>query len=402
MRPLRPTSAWFTLLLGLIAGLPALSIDLSAPTLALLPAALHTTVFVAGLSLSLFVLGFAFGQFAGGRGSDRFGRRPVLKIALGIYVLGGLCCIFATTGDQLAMARLIQGAGAGACSVQAYAIVQDLFVGEAARQKQSYVSVVLTIMPMLAPAFGAVMTGLWGWRSVHAVLAVGGVLLFAVVTSLIAESRTAEPALAFRGLGIVDSLGLMRDTAFRRLAVINALSYAAVFAYIAGAPVVVMTFLGYSSSVYAGVFAGTALALSAGATVNARLAGRISSGALVWPSLILQAAAGLGLVAATWDLSASTAWLLLPPLLIGCFARGIISPNLVYLAISGHRERAGLASAMVGLSQLSLAAATSAALAELLGSFGPISVALTIAALSSAAAALWAVADMGQVVARRL
>ena len=329
LRQIPPPSAWFTLLLGLIAGLPALSIDLSAPTLALLPAALGTTMFVAGLSLSLFMFGFAVGQFAGGRASDRFGRRPVLAVALATYVLGGVCCLFATSGDQLATARLIQGAGAGACSVQAYAMVQDIFTGEAARQKQSYVSVVLTIMPMLAPALGAVMTAVWGWRSVHAVLAVAGTLLFLVVRSFVAESRAPELETTFIGLGFVDSLRMLRDAPFRRLAIINALSYAAIFAYIAGAPVVVMTYLGYSSSVYAAVFASTALALSAGAFFNARLTRRLSSAALVWPSLIVQAVAGVALVVAAINVSAYGAWLFLPPLLVGCFARGIISPNLV-------------------------------------------------------------------------
>ena len=57
---------------------------------------------------------------------------------------------------------------------------------------------------------------------------------------------------------------------------------------------------------------------------------------------------------------------------------------------------------MIGLAQLTMAAGASAILADLLGRVGPISVAVTIAVLSSGAAGLWAVADMGQVVARRL
>ena len=72
-----PRSFAFTALLGLFAALPALSIDISAPTLALLPEALGTTRTLAGLTLSLFMVGFALGQLGGGSLSD--GGRKALK-----------------------------------------------------------------------------------------------------------------------------------------------------------------------------------------------------------------------------------------------------------------------------------------------------------------------------------
>jgi DHA1 family bicyclomycin/chloramphenicol resistance-like MFS transporter len=81
--------------------------------------------------------------------------------------------------------------------------------------------------------------------------------------------------------------------------------------------------------------------------------------------------------------------LILPPLLISCFARGVLSPNLVHLAISRHRESAGLASAMVGLTQLLVGAVASAAVAALLPSFGYTGVATPMAVLACAAALLW-------------
>src|SRR4051794_41892826 len=80
-----PESFSFTVLLGLFAALPALSIDLSAPTLVELPAALATTATVAGLSLSLFMVGFAFGQFIGGGGSPPHRRRPGPVWGVGVF-----------------------------------------------------------------------------------------------------------------------------------------------------------------------------------------------------------------------------------------------------------------------------------------------------------------------------
>ena len=389
LRNLTPASFQFTILLGLIAGLPALSIDLSAPTLALLPAALNTTVFVAGLSLSLFVLGFGLGQFAGGRGSDRFGRRPVLLTALTTYVLAGVCCSAATTGGLLATGRLLQGFGAGACSVQAYAIVQDLFLGEAARRKQAYVSVVLTLMPMLAPAIGALLILVSGWRSVHAIMAVGGAILIAIVYFYVRESHSRDPDRPSTGLGLEASATMLRDPAFRNVVIVNALSYAAIFAYIAGAPVVIIAQLGFGQLAYAGIFACTAAALSGGALFSARLSRRMSGRTLVWPALVTQSLANVGLAIAVlipWHYGI-VLWL--PLLVVSCFARGIVSPNLVHAAVSSHREQAGLAAALVGLAQLATAAVSSAILARLLATYGAASVAMVMAVLTVAAVLVW-------------
>lgn len=384
-----PSTLPFTLLLGVCAGLPALSIDLSAPTLTILPAALGTTVAIAGLSLSLFMVGFAVGQFVGGRTSDLIGRRPVLLTSITVYILSGICCAFATTGPELVAERLVQGFGAGACAVQATAMVQDLFFGEEARRKQSYVSIVLTIMPMLAPALGTVFVVHLGWRSVHLALAVAGLALGAVIALFIDESRKPEQVKA-RGLGISDSVMMLRDSIFRRLVLVNSLSYGAIFTYIAGAPIVVMSDLNQSPAVYATLFACTALALSSGALANASLGRRgISGERLVWPGLVGQAASTVALVLAGTHLSEGGMFAAIVALLVCAFTRGLLSPNLVYLAVSRHRDRAGLASALVGLTQLLVGALASALVAASLARFGYSAVSVSMAVLACAAALVW-------------
>jgi len=397
LRPISPLSSRFTLLLGFVAGLPALSIDLSAPSLALLPVALNTTVFVAGLSLSLFILGFGVGQFAGGRLSDQLGRRPILLTALAVYTFAGLCCSLATTGGQLATARLLQGAAAGACSVQSYAMVQDLFKGEAARRKQAYVSVVLTLMPMIAPAVGALVILVAGWRELHLLMALGGLILAFIVALFVSESRDVPAESPQRGTGVKAGLAMLGETGFRQVAVVNALSYGAIFTYIAGAPVVIINQFGSTTAMYAAVFACTAAALTAGASVNARLAGQFSASALVGPALVAQTIANVGLLGAAALLPASSPLLLLPLLIVGCFARGVLSPNFVHLALSGQREQAGLAAALIGLTQLATASAASALLARVLGQFGALSVGAIMAALSLAALGAWALASTGRI-----
>ena len=396
-----PKSFAFTGLLGLFAALPALSIDVSAPTLALLPEALGTSRTIAGLTLSLFMVGFALGQFGGGGLSDGRGRRPVLLSGLACFTAAGVACALSLSGGVLALSRLIQGFGAGACFVIAFAMVQDLFEGDAARAKRSYVTVIFGAVPILAPAVGSMLTELFGWRSVHWVLALAGGLLLVVTWIGVAESKlTSRAAAAQTGeaqtgeaetsrTGNEDMPPLWHDAGFVRITLANALSYGAVFAYIAGSPVVIIGQMGLPSMVFAGVFASTAAALAAGAWISGRLSHcGVSAIVLLDPSLIAAAAATLALAAIS--LSGITSGAILIPLLLAVlFTRGIIAPNLQHLAIERQRERAGAASAAVGVSQLMAGALASAVVAFLLQFFGLSAVAAVMALFATGALVAW-------------
>jgi DHA1 family bicyclomycin/chloramphenicol resistance-like MFS transporter len=377
----------FTVLLGLFAALPALSVDVSAPTLVLLPAALGTTRTLAGLTLSLFMVGFALGQFGAGGISDRRGRRPVLLAGLACFSASAMACALSWSGGVLVLFRFIQGFGAGACFVISFAIVQDLFEGDAARAKRSFVTVIFGAVPILAPAMGAILIQWFGWRSVHWLLALAGTLLLAVAWAGVKESKTpkgaASPPVSEK------SVPLRNDLRFVHITIANALSYGAIFAYIAGSPVVIIGYMGLSSAVFAGVFASTAAALSAGAWTSAMLSRRgVGVIALVNPSLITAATTSLALAASSLSGIKSGA-ILIPLLLALLFSRGIIAPNLQHLAIERQPERAGSAAAAVGISQLLLGALASAAVAFLLQSLGPSSVAVIMALLATGALMTW-------------
>lgn len=385
--PIAPRSFTFTVLLGLFAALPALSIDISAPTLPLLPAALETSRTVAGLTLSLFMVGFALGHLGGGSLSDSKGRRPVLLGGLACFTIAGFACALSLSGEALAISRLIQGFGAGVCSVISFAMVQDLFEGDAARAKRSYVTAIFGAVPILAPALGSVMTDWFGWRSVHEVLAVAGGVLFAVAWTGVAESKLTSPDA--RTPGQRDAMPLWKDRRFIHVTLANALSYGCIFAYIAASPVVIMDQMGRSSTVFASLFACTAAALALGAWTSGQLSRRgAGAAALVNPALIAAAATALVLAAAGLG-GITTGTIIVPLLLVILFARGIIAPNLQHLAIEPQHGRAGKASAAIGVSQLLSGALASAVMAFLLPLSGPGAVAATMAAFAAAALVTW-------------
>ncbi len=384
---INPDGLAFTLLLGLLAALPALSIDISAPTLVILPAALGTSATVAGLTLSVFMVGFAAGQLTGGYTSDRYGRRPVLLISLAGYIAAGLGCTMSFSGAALVVFRLFQGVGAGSCSVLAFAIIQDLFESERARRKRSYVTAVFGTVPILAPALGTWTSGLAGWRAVHGILVLAGLALLAVVLlGAVGQSGRPKPATLDQTSVAVR---LRNDQRFIGLALVNALSYGSIFAYIAGLPVVMIGSMGYTPAAYAAVFASTAAALTLGAWTNGRIVPKyVDATRALNASLVTAALASLALVfcyVARFDAGVT----LIPPLLIALFCRGVIAPNIQHSAIERRRNQAGIASAAIGVSQILMGALTSAVVAFLIPRLNVLAVAAPMSALTTSAVAVW-------------
>ncbi len=395
-----PRSSAFIILLGVLAALPALSIDISAPTLLLLPVALNTTTFTAGLTLSLFMLGFAAGQVVGGRVSDQRGRRPALLAGLACFAAAGLACAIAPSAPALVCFRLVQGVGAGICAVLSFAVIQDVFQGAEARTRRSQVTVVVGLAPLVAPALGSALVLLAGWRSVHSVLAIAGCALLAVCWLAVRETLPARTppsdSRAFQAAAAADP-AVARETWLERgfigTSIANALSYGCVFAYIAGSPVVIMGQLGYSPGVFAGVFAATAASLTAGAWTSGRLSQRgIRTSSLLLPSLAISACAAL-LGAAACLTGLVSGAVLIPLLIVVMFARGVIAPNLQHLAIERRRGQAGSASAVVGVLQLTTGAAASAVVAALLPHLGSSAVFVPMAVLTASALMVWLWAD---------
>ena len=378
-----------TLLLGLLAALPPLSIDISIPAVLAIQRELGASVRVVGLTITMFMAGFAAGQFAAGPLSDRFGRRPVLLMALSAYALAGAGCALTGSGAQLVAWRLAQGVAAGACAVLAFAIVRDLYEGDAARSKRSYITVIFGLAPMLAPALGVAILGAAGWRPIFLLLSASGLTLLAVVAATLPETgpaRPGRPGLAFAAAYVE----ILSNRGFLALAAVNALSYAGMFAYIAGSSEVLMGSLGLSARGYAAFFACTAASLTAGAWTSARcVAAGIGPGPLMWAGLATAAAS-----AATLSLAVGSGWssfaILAPLLMLSLFCRGLVAPTAQHLALDPLKHLAGTAAAAVGVVQIVSGAASSAAVALLLPGFGPLGMAGTMAGLAAAALALWA------------
>ncbi len=386
---IRPETFAFTVVLGVLAALPPVSIDISIPAMVSIQSDLAAPVGTIGQTVTVFMFGFSAGQFGAGPLSDRFGRRPVLLAGLGFYCLAAFGSALAGSVGQLIALQGAEGVGAGACAVLAFATIRDLFEGDVARSKRSYVTVIFGLAPMLAPTIGALLLGVVGWRAIFVILGSAGLLLLVTAALGVAESRPARASATrtgpMRAYGMV-----LRDRRFTGFAVINALSYGGIFAYIAGSPLVIMGSLGLAAQVYAAFFACTAASLTAGAWTSGRCAAAgVAPSRLLWVGL-----AGAVVTSAMLCVLASSgrpmvAWAI-PALLTNLFCRGLVAPNVQHMALEPMRESAGTAAAALGVMQILTGAMASAVVASLVPRFGPAGMTLVMAALAGASLLIWA------------
>ena len=144
----------FTLFLALLTALPALSIDMALPSLALIQADFHAPQTEAAAAIAIFIAGFSSAPIVAGPLADRFGRKAIMVIGLALFTLCAAGAALAPSIHALLAFRLVQGASAGAVGILPRAIIRDLFEGREARLQLSAVSLVFSVAPLLAPALG--------------------------------------------------------------------------------------------------------------------------------------------------------------------------------------------------------------------------------------------------------
>jgi DHA1 family bicyclomycin/chloramphenicol resistance-like MFS transporter len=379
-----PGSRGFVLLLGGMGALTALSTDMSVPALPRLAEVFHTSADRAQLTLSLFLLGFAFGQLGFGPVSDRFGRRPVLLFGLSLYTLASIGCIFATSIEQLIAFRLLQGLGGCAPRVMSPAIVRDEFHAERGAQVLSSVVIVMAIAPLVAPTIGGFLVRFFDWRSIFVVLTLAALVVLGAVATQFGESAKYRDASATRIASILRNYGrFLGNRACLGYTLINCGVFGGMFCYISGSSFVLIDLYGLTTQIYGLLFSLNGLAFMAGSSINRRLLGNHK------PQRILRVGLAICMLAGTVILLCAALPFggpagIIAPFIVYCFGMALVYSNGTARAMEPMPQIAGLASSLIGSSQM-LTAAVAGYLVNLFYSGTPVAMTAGIAIAAAVA-----------------
>lgn len=385
--------------LGMLSTFGPISLDLYLPALPQLAAELEASPSAAQLTITACLIGLAVGQVVAGPLSDRFGRKRPLMIGLIAYALASLACAFAGSISVLLLLRLIQGLAGAAGIVIARAVARDLHEGRQLVIFFSRLVLVSGLAPVIAPVLGGQLNRVMTWRGIFGVLAgIGVVLVLAgwlgLKESLPPEKRVAGGVVAtLRGFGL-----LIKDRFFVGVALAAGLAGASMFAYIAGGTFVLQRIYGLSPQAFSLAFGLNSVGIMTAAQVSGRLTRRVSPVRVLAVGLALNLAGSLCLaVSALLGLGLP---FVLASLFVMVSAIGLILPTSTALALSDYPERAGTASALLGLLQY-LVGGLAAPLVGLAGEDTAVPLGLVTGSASVGACLVFAVMVVPPILARR-
>lgn len=348
-------SADLIVMLGLLAVLGPLTIDLYLPAFPQLEADLRTDPSHVQLTLSAATLGFALGQLLIGPWSDSVGRRRPLLIATAAHVLASISIAASPDITWVLILRVLQGMGAAGGGVIALAMMRDVAEGNQLIRGLARVALFTGIAPVIAPFFGAQLMSIVDWRGIFVVVAVYGTIILAICFRWLPETLPHGRRLERRSRRTIwhGYRHLLTDRRFVGVALIGGMMVSSVFAYMSSSSFTFQQQYGLEPQAYGIISAGNAVAFVVGTQLAAGFARRTSPVTVLRLVLPLMSAIGflLCLLPGWWG--GLTPVLIL--MLMFFALAGACGPCMSAIGLADNGDRAGTAAAVLGAANFGLA-----------------------------------------------
>lgn len=221
--------------LVVIAGVAALCMNLFLPSLSAMAVHFQIDYAVMQFAVSGYLAATALLQLVIGPLSDLFGRRPVMLASIATMIAATLVCMLAPNITVFMIGRVAQAAVVSGF-VLARAIVRDMVPMEQAASLIGYVTMGMSVVPMVGPTVGGLLNDFSGWQSSFALLAILGAGILVLAWFDLGEtnhSRSASFSQQFHAWP-----ELLRSPLFWGYALTSTFSSGMFFSFLGGAPFV--------------------------------------------------------------------------------------------------------------------------------------------------------------------
>lgn len=339
-----PTTAPHIVSLVAIAGLSALTMNIFLPALPAMAKDLGVDYDRVQVLVSGYIAMTALVQLVIGPLSDRYGRRPVMLCALVILIAASLVCVVATSIEVLTLARMIQTAVVAGL-VLSRAIIRDMVPMDEAASMISYVTMGMTLIPMIGPTLGGLLSDSFGWRSNFVAILVAAIAVLILIHRDLGETnhqKSGSFSEQFRAWP-----RLLASPRFWGYTMAGTFTSGAFFAFLGGAPFVGGTLMGLTPSMLGLQF----MFIAAGYIVGNYLSGRFARRAgidmmMLIGGVVALVGAALPILFLAQGFVSSLAFF--APMVVVGFGNGLSLPSTNAGIVSVRPELAGSASGLGG------------------------------------------------------
>ncbi len=335
------------ILLGAIAAMTPLAIDMYLPAMPNIAKDLVVAESAVQMTLSVYIGAFAIGQLIHGPLADSFGRKPVLLIGIVFFAIASIFSAMVNSIETLMIARGFQGFAGAAVAVIIQAIVRDMFDREDFTRVMSFVTLIMTIAPLVGPLLGGHISVWLGWRAIFIILTVIAILIGIAVLRKIPETLSEKNKQSLR-FGVVtrNYLSLFKDPVAMGLILCSAFSFSGMFAFLTAGSFVYIDVYGVKPDHFGYFFGFNIIAMMVMTSLNGRLVKKVGSHFMLRLGLAIQFLAGIGLFVSL--LTGPEFWQLVLFIALYISTLSTIGSNASGLLLSHYPNMAGTASSLSG------------------------------------------------------
>ncbi|UPR36644.1 MFS transporter [Vibrio cyclitrophicus] len=337
-----------------LVGLPQIAADLNASE-----AQLH-------VAFSIYLAGMAITMLFAGKFADSVGRKPVAIFGAIVFALSSMLGGVVTSAEPFLAVRFFQGVGAGSCYVVAFAILRDVLDDQKRAKVLSMMNGITCIVPVLAPVIGHLIMTVYPWPSLFTTMASMGVVVCLLSVLVLKETKPngQDSEVTKASVSHSTSTETFKEPLFISRVIMTSLGVTAILTYVNVSPMLIMTELGFDRGQYSYTMALTAL-VSMLVSFSAPFAFNVfKQKSLMLTSQTCFVIAAILLLASIDGGLGHYVTLLGFAFVCGGFSLGF--GVAMSQALSGYSQRAGVASSILGVSQV----CTSALFIWLMGAIG--------------------------------
>ncbi|RYV01795.1 Bcr/CflA family drug resistance efflux transporter [Shewanella sp. OPT22] len=349
MTNLQPSSQlprWLLLpLLASIVAITPLAIDMYLPALTEIAQEFGTDVTIVQQSLSTYLAGYGLGMLCFGYLADKFGRRPLVIFGLSCFCLISLALSFSSNMDVFFILRFFQAFVGAAATVVIPGYIKEIYKENTAKG-MSYVSLIMMLAPLIAPAIGTLILDVLNWHWIFRILSIYAfILLFFVLFKLKMSSDKDKSVRTEKSfLGAYKTV--FTKPGVRAYIASGVLTSFAFFCYLTASSFVFMEVFKVDKLTFSTLFSLNVGSLMFANVINSRLSPKFGSKVMLKGGIVIGLITASGLTLVNWlqlDYIYTMAFLM--PLM---GSLGIISVSCDAIVLLKFKNETGTATAVIG------------------------------------------------------